>query len=130
MLFDKFSKIPLARVDFLVAFKLGGVLGDLGAKLARYLFYYAYKLLYAAIATVLGVNFVVFKDKFVVLLATVRHEIDVLALLVVKVARDIALAHCFALYAWRIFAAFGIEISPKFFKFARHYRLSHLLHQI
>ena len=53
MLFDKFSKIPLARVNFLVAFKLGGVLGDLGAKLARYLFYYADKLLSAALAAVL-----------------------------------------------------------------------------
>ena len=57
MLFYKFSKIPLARVDFLVAFKLGRVLGDLGAKLARYLFYYADKLLRAALAAVLGVNF-------------------------------------------------------------------------
>ena len=130
MLFDKFSKIPLARVDFLVAFKLGGVLGDLGAKLARYLFYYADKLLRAAFAAVLGVNFVVFKDKFIVLFATVRDEVDVLALLVVKVPRDIALAHRFALYARRVFTAFGVEISPKFFKFAHDYRFSHLLHQI
>ena len=130
MLFDKFSKIPLACVDFLVAFKLGGVLGYLGAKLARYLFYYADKLLRAAVATVLGVNFVVFKDKFIVLFATVRDEVDVLALLVVKVARDIALAHRFALYARRVFAAFGVEISPKFFKFASDYRFSHLPHQI
>lgn len=126
----KFSKIPLARVDFLVAFKLGGVLGDLGAKLARYLFDGADKLLSTALAAVPGVNFVIFKDKFIVLFAAVRHEVDVLALLAVKVPRDIALAHRFALYTWRVFTAFGVKISPKFFKFTGHYRFSHLPHQI